>query len=245
MRENAVMFSDITVPDEAVKYILFQRTGYLAYPKFGSLRMLKKLCPWSLYETYVMLESVFRRKKVKQLFNQDIVDEYENIKSYLPSECSRILDIGCGVGGMDVMLYRHYNGGGNIEFYLFDKTKLSGKIYYGFKKKAEFYNSLEIAEEILYSNGMEREKIHLLEVPDDYKINVKPDVDLIMSLLSWGFHYPVSKYIDQVYDILRHGGHLILDVRKKSGGEEEVGEMFSKMEKISEGKKYVRVLAIK
>lgn len=239
------MSSDITIPDEAVKYILFQRTRYLAYPRFRSLRILKKLCPWSLYETYVMLESVFRREKVKRLFNQDIINEYKDIKSYLPSECSRVLDIGCGVGGIDLMLYRHYDGIGDIEFYLFDKTNLPKKIYYGFKKEAAFYNSLEMTEEILCSNGMEEEKIHLLDVPDDYKISVEAGVDLVISFLSWGFHYPVSKYIDQVYDILRYGGHLILDVRKESRWEDEVGERFSKMERISEGKKHIRVLAVK
>jgi SAM-dependent methyltransferase len=244
IKENLSMSSDITIPDEAVKYILFQRTAHLAYPKFRSLRMLKKMCPWSLYETYVTVESVLRRKKVKQLFNQTMVDEFKNIESYLPGECSRILDIGCGVGGMSVMLHRHY-GGGNVEFYLLDKTDLPKKVYYGFQRKAAFYNSLEMTRKILCDNGIKREKIHLLEVPDDYMINVEASMDFVISLWSWGFHYPVSRYIDQVHNILRRGGRLILDIRKQSEGDKQLAGIFSKIEKISESKKGVRFLAIK
>lgn len=40
-------------------------------------------------------------------------------------------------------------------------------------------------------------------------------LDLVISLVSWGFHFPVSTYLDQVHDLLREGGRLILDLRKR------------------------------
>jgi protein-L-isoaspartate O-methyltransferase len=43
--------------------------------------------------------------------------------------------------------------------------------------------------------------------------------DVIISLISWGFHYPVSTYLDVVYDNMAENGILILDVRKNQNQE--------------------------
>lgn len=239
------MLSDIIIPNNAIKYILFQRTAYLALWKTRFLKILKKLSPWSFYNTVVMLESMLRKEKVKQLFNEDMMDEYESIKSWLPNKCSRILDIGCGVGGIDVLLHRHYNCDRNTEFYLLDKTSINRRVYYGFKKEPAFYNSLDVTQQLLSQNGMHKENMHLLEVTSDHRINVPAGVDLVISLGSWGFHYPVSTYVNKVCDILRQGGHLILDIRKGKGEEKELEQKFAKVQIISEGKKHFRVLAVK
>ncbi len=239
------MLSDIIIPDDAVKYILFQRTAYLALWRTRFVKILKKLSPWSLYNAVVILESMLQREKVKQLFNEDMMGEYESIKSWLPNKCSRILDIGCGVGGIDVLLHRHYNCDGNTEFYLLDKTGINRKVYYGFKKEPAFYNSLDMTEQLLSQNGIHRENIHLLEVTSEHHINVPVVVDLVISLSSWGFHYPVSTYVNEVCDILRQEGHLILDVRKGKREEEELEQKFAKVQIISEGEKHFRVFAVK
>ena len=46
-------------------------------------------------------------------------DEMDKLVPFLP-HCQNLLDIGCGLGGMDVMLYRHYLG--TIDLFLLDKT---------------------------------------------------------------------------------------------------------------------------
>ena len=57
---------------------------------------------------------------------------------------------------------------------------------------------------------------------------VKPDstltfaVDAIVSLLSWGHHYPVSTYIDLAKRSLKAGDIMILDLRRGRGGLEEM-----------------------
>ena len=171
--------------------------------------------------------------------------EYEDIKAWLPEKCSKSLDIGCGIGGIDVLLHKHYNRDANLQFYLLDKTSVAKNVYYHFEKQAAFYNSLKVAEEFLCCNGTNRQNIHLLEATEDCCINAEPGIDLVISLLSWGFHYPISTYISQVHDIIRPGGHVITDIRKGTAGEKELADKFSKLQVISTAPKRLRVLAIK
>jgi len=239
------MFLAINVPSSAVKYILFQRTGYLVFPKTKLFRMLNKLSLGLFYNTAVTLESILRKEKVKQSFIADMFNEYEDIKSWLPGKCSAILDIGCGCGGIDVLLYRHYKCDRRIDFYLLDKTSIAREIYYDFEERGAFYNSFDVTQRLLFQNGIPTENMHFLEVTPDYRINARVGIDLVISLFSWGFHYPVSTYIDQVHDILRQGGHVIIDIRKNTDGLKELEQKFAKVQIISETKKRIRVSAIK
>lgn len=189
------MKTDFVIPNSAVKYILLQRTDIQRYRKVAQ----KLRIPLSLH---CFLETFFSRQKIKRGFIKSILDDYESIKSYLPSNASRILDIGSGVAGIDVMLYRHYGKGSNIEFFLLDRTEENRDIYYGFRREGAFYNSLDVAKLMLLLNGIKEQNIHLLNATSDYRINVS-NIDLVISLLSWGFHYPISVYIEQVYRSLK------------------------------------------
>jgi SAM-dependent methyltransferase len=233
------------VPDCDVKYILFQRTDYLCLPKSIFIKILERLSPWSLYKSIVTLESTFRKEKVKNLFVEEMNREYEVIKPFLPQKCSKILDIGCGVCGIDVLLYRHYNCDESLEFYLLDKTDITKKIYYGFKKEAAFYNSFEAAQKLLCNNGIQKSRLHFIEASPDFHTFVNTKIDLVISLLSWGYHFPVSTYLHQVHNIMSRGRHLILDIRKETEGKKELEAKFPNVKIISEGEKYIRVLAIK
>ncbi|MHC4638016.1 MAG: hypothetical protein ACYTBV_11015, partial [Planctomycetota bacterium] len=166
---SSVEYSDIKIPDEAVKYILFQRTGYLFLPRTLFCRALKKFTRGPSTNIIVRLESVFRKSRVKELFTDDMRSEYDSMSQWLGGSCEKILDIGCGVAGIDVFLYRHYNCDKNIDFYLLDKTSVDEKVYYFFEKHGSFYNSLSVAEDILHGNGISREKIHPIEVPSDFR----------------------------------------------------------------------------
>ena len=81
------MNPEIKIPDNAVKYILLQRTAYLAIPRNKVYKKLNKLSPWPLYNPAVQLESAFRKKSVKRMFNDDMQNEYESIRSFLPEHC--------------------------------------------------------------------------------------------------------------------------------------------------------------
>ena len=94
-------------------------------------------------------------------------------------------------------------------------------------------------------NGISGEKIHLLEVNEKYVIKAPREMDLVVSLISWGFHYPLSTYLDQVYGLLKTRGHLIIDLRHGHDVLEELKSKFSSVTKISKSKNSCRVLAVK
>lgn len=242
---SAIIPGMLTIPNRALSYILFQRTEfsiYQSYPKLLRLVMNKRI---PIYNMAIKLEALLLPGRTKRLFSLDMEKEIDTIGQYLPSGPKNILDIGCGVAGIDIMLNKHYTSKGiHPSFYLLDKTQVNPKVYYGFERQAAYYNSLEIAKELLVSNGVEKDLIHLQEVGEK-KIFSDSKFDLVVSLISWGFHYPVSTYLDQVFDLLNVGGRLIIDVRKESDGEQLLESKFGSVEVIYEARKHRRILAIK
>ena len=237
------MNTDICLPDHAIRYVLLQRTAYLAMPRTIVYRALSKISPWDLTNFVVPVEARFRKSRIRKLFNEDIAREYESIRPALPAHCSAILDVGCGIGGIDVLLNRHYSDT-RPTFFLLDKTQVDS-VYYGFKSKGAFYNSLDVAKEVLTANGVADGKIELVQATEDNRIEIASPIDLAISLISWGFHYPVGTYLERVHELLRPGGHLILDVRKGTDGEAAIRGKFASVQPVEVTEKYTRVLAVK
>lgn len=240
-----LMSSGILVPRSALRYILFQRTAYLALTGNRVYRSVSRLSPSLALKAVVSLEAVFRGRAIRRQYSADMLGEYRDIEPWLPHSVSTILDIGCGVGGLDVLLHRHYGCDPRIGLYLVDRTSTSNTIYYGFWKEAAFYNSLDVTRLVLSENGVPSRSLHLIQVGPSRHLDVAIDADLVVSLLSWGFHYPVSTYLDQVHDILKRGGHLVMDIRKGTGGEKELKKRFAALHTISQTRKRTRVLAVK
>ncbi len=149
-----------------------------------------------------------------------LVDYDELIKGHwLPESCSDILDIGCGMAGIDVLLYRHYgkpflfllDGDGQVESRA-DKINFHPE---GMKP----FNDMAAMKELLELNKVDLGQVFTL--PIGYEGDPRR-VDLCISLLSWGWHYPVKTYLDLVCRCLRPGGRLILDLRAGMGGERDL-----------------------
>ena len=242
---NDKMKTTLNIPDEAVQYILFQRTSYLKLSRNWFCRKLKKLSPIFLYNTFVKAEAYFRADTIKRLYCEEMSIEYETIKDHLPQTCQNILDIGCGMAGIDIFLSRHYQSDTNIDYFLFDKTEINRKVFYGYKEKSAFYNSLILVKRFLTLNGIDESKIHPIEVPSNNQISIDTSFDLVISLISWGFHYPLSQYLDDVYELLNDSGTLILDLRKTTEDKAVLQDRFACVKQIAEGQKYYRMLATK
>jgi len=54
--------------------------------------------------------------------------------------------------------------------------------------------------------------------------------DLIISLKSWGFHYPIHTYMNLAKRSLRPGGTIIVDLRKGANQIEEMAQSFHLVE---------------
>ncbi len=230
------------IPKEAIKYILFQRTSYLKNNFLAGF--LTWLGHWPLfYRPAVGLKSILFSQQVKDEFNQDMLNEFTRLKPFLPPTVNSILDIGCGIAGIDVLISNYYKN--EVGIFLIDKTLVDKKIHYHFENNGSFYNSLPLAKKILELNGVKPEQIQFQEATDDNQINFSGSFDLVISLISWGYHYPLSTYLDEVYNKLNNRGIIILDIRKNTGGEKEIEKKFGNYKIIFETKKYLRIMASK
>lgn len=70
-------------------------------------------------------------------------------------------------------------------------------------------------------------------------------VDLVFSLVSWGYHYPVTDYLEDACALLRPGGTLILDVRTGTDGREKIETTLGKTRVLQQKPDYTRVAAVK
>jgi SAM-dependent methyltransferase len=169
-----------------------------------------------------------------------MLKEYLSIRPFLPRRCSNILDIGCGVGGISYFLHKHYNTEG-VHLYLLDKSQIERNVYYMFNEKGAFYNSLLVAKAMLIGSGIQENFVHLVEATDNNDINITCKIDLAISLISWGFHYPIETYLDRVLELLNNSGIVILDIRKNTGQITKLEKTFSKTSVAKETDKFWRV----
>lgn len=152
-------------------------------------------------------------KDPRMEWSQDIERDFVQLAPYLPrinrERVERILDIGCGLGGIDIKIYHHYRQNSHWpEMLLMDGDEV-GEERYGYQELIDYYNSRIVLVKLLKINRVEH--FRLLEPGAKFKEN---SLDIVLSLLSWGHHYPIDEYLESVSLALRPGGRLILDLRK-------------------------------
>jgi SAM-dependent methyltransferase len=184
-------------------------------------------------ETFELIKLQRTGVKDAEGYKKTLVEDFETLASF-PRK--RILDIGSGIAGVHLLL--------NSDVCLLDKTQTDKDLYYGFHERTSFYSSLKLAEKFLRENGFNH-KIETQEATEDNQINFEGKFDLVISLISWGFHYPVETYLDKVYDKLEVGGNLIIDVRKGTNGLEVLKNKFGEGYIVKDYKKYLRVRCTK
>ena len=151
---------------------------------------------------------------------------YDSLREVLPEKPLRILDIVCGVACIDIFLFRHYRESADLKFWLLDRSEISKNLFYYFRERGAFYNSLEVARETLRSNGVADEQIITLTADDKFQVPIDEAVDLVVSLISWGYHYPVESYLQNVFRVMHNESTLILDIRPDRGGVETLKSVF-------------------
>jgi SAM-dependent methyltransferase len=143
-------------------------------------------------------------------YNKHISNDIEIIKDFINNNQNlNICDIGCGVGAVDILLYKNFN---IKNMTLIDKNGQSDKIYYGFKKEASYYNEFELTKNLLIENDIPINIVKFINVNKD-KLPFNEKYDVIISFFSLSFHYPYSTYSDFIEKTLKSDGFLILDVR--------------------------------
>lgn len=142
-------------------------------------------------------------------YENDLRDTFEMIAPHLPDRCWGMLDIGSGMGGIDVLIGRHYE-------------KICGRPYThlldGVNDRPVMtlhrhtYNDMRVAKDFQQKNGLPPERFGYFGTREQFY--TRP-YDLVVSFGSWCFHYPPNTYLRE----LMKGGGLhgesvvICDVR--------------------------------
>lgn len=165
-------------------------------------------------------------KAVTEMANADLNVFVEQ----LPKKINSILDIGCGLGIIDIAIHQHYKG--EIDFHMFDRSDITDetvkKCVGGFHGPRGFnsLNQLNTTKDNLVHNGIPANNIYLIEANSPNDLTVLKNIDMVISLLSWGWHYPIEDYLEQVYDLMSSKGILIIDVRHNTDGRENLEKKF-------------------
>jgi hypothetical protein len=137
----------------------------------------------------------------------EIIDsEMRLIESYLPTTCEAILDVGGGMGGIDVLLSRHFNG---CHVSILDGLSDPPMV----EAHAETFSNMGAASEFLTINGLTS-----FDFIDANQANPTAGrfYDLVVSFKSWCFHVEPARYLKFVESCVIQGKtKLIIDVRKQ------------------------------
>lgn len=133
--------------------------------------------------------------------------------AYLESifeDCESLLDIGCGLAITTIELaVRH-----PMKLILMDGYV--GPKATGYSESVVPWQRMELTKDLAELNGVRFQTVS----PDP---TVKLDqVDGVVSLQSWGHHYPVNRYLALVLRSLRVGGPLVIDLRRNMDGLNEL-----------------------
>lgn len=233
--------------EQAAEYALFQRTDLLPPRRYGGIfDIADKLRLRQSWGSFVRSHAAGHARTVLRDYGEEMRAEFDRRIAFIPRSARSVLDVGCGLAGIDLHIYEYLRSN-DPHLYLLDRTQIEDQVWYMFKANGAFYNSLELAEAYLVRNGVAEDRIHCLEAPNDGKLDgVIRSVDLVVSTISWGFHYPISVYLESVARIMSDGGVLLVDIRKGTGGLAELECQFPRLtEVVDEGERHLVVRCVK
>lgn len=210
-------------------HLALQRTGPL-FAMGGNAAFVR----WQQSGDIGGLIDFFRTNSAGQFVKGVIAEIQQDCETILrmgPRNVSKATSIGPGLCILDLLLQRHWN----CSFYLVD-IEQSAEHQHGFASHGSGYANLDSAVRFFTDNGVPRDLLKTCN-PRKQKLDDSP-VDLVISILSMGFHYPLNEYVEYIRSALSSGGILIFDKRKNVGdpGWESLAKGFSVETSLDYGK---------
>ena len=184
------------------KLLLLQRNELLTNKQKWTRKKLGRFLFTNFFINFNQVKNI--TLEAENLFKSEI----DTFKDFLPKTCDNIMDIGCGLGIINILLNKFYNN--KTSFYLLDKNRIDKKIKYGFSSNYESYNDLNETKRILLENNISESSLFLFDVEKDIQIDSK--IDLVISLKSMGYHYPFETYLELFKKISNQNTTFIFDV---------------------------------
>lgn len=177
------------------------------------------------------------RERWLAAYENDLRQTYEGLRPHLPERCWGVLDIGSGLGGIDILISRHYQPDPPY-IHLLDGEDDEPRM----KLHRQTFNSMRVARTFLMANGVQPDRISYFRTST--QLLPRP-YDLVLSLGSWCFHYPPATYLG----LLLSGGGLhmdsvlIMDVR--NGRQDYTAQLSQSLDRVAvikEAAKYTRAV---
>lgn len=158
--------------------------------------------------------------------------DFEEMKPYLPIECSSILDVGSGLGGIDIILQRHYESQADGETFtlpaLYLMDGVDDKPVMELHRKT--FNNARVAKAFMMDNDVPASHVFCIDPADKNTIHDESPYDVILSLGSWCFHYAPATYLDMLVGCATAETIFVLDVRRDKG--EWIEQLTAKLKQV-------------
>ena len=216
----------IKLNKKSKKLLLLQRNELLTQKQ----NLLRKKFGRLLFTNIFV--NFFQKKNLEQITEDLFFKEIEPFKNFLPKSAHNFMDIGCGLGIINILLNKFYND--KISFYLLDKNRIDKKIKYGFSSNYESYNDLNETKRILLENNISENNLFLFDVEKNIQIDSK--IALVISLNSMCYDYPLETYLQLLVKCCNENTIFIFDVSVDTFDEILFKKYFENIETIYEEK---------
>lgn len=170
-----------------------------------------------------------------------ILVDFFNLLAFLPGNLKSILNIGAGIGYLDVILFQLYKK--DIHQFFIEKKAYDeeNSLVDGIRKLSKTINPLSLLDKNLKLNKINNYKIFSSENFTNELNDIPLPIDLILSLRSWCFLYDIDIYYNDLKEISNNDTYIITDVSLDRT--EEFKSKFIPLKQIQTFKYYTRVLA--
>lgn len=188
------------------------------------------------------LEARLRRRKIVTGALATIGADVEQISACLGAgPVARLCDIGCGYAFHDLLLSRVLN----LTDILLIDIEHTPERHHDFNRRGAGYSNLERARELIMRNSPPGQQPHVSCLnPQRQAMDFSQSFDLVISLLSCGFHYPVDTYLEFFERCLAPGGRIVLDLRR-SENHDSLFDGFRIEREINGDEKSARVVLVR
>lgn len=165
----------------------------------------------------------------QRAYEQSLEAVVDTMDRALPQDCTAVLDVGGGLGGLGVLLSRRLPSAG---YWVLDGADGRAEV----RRHSEPFSNAAVAADFLRANGLTKFGFY---APCD-KLDRK--FDLVVSTAAWCFHIPPDEYLDRVRNALLPNATIILDVRRRRRDWiSQLTDAFGNPEVLDHGKKHVRL----
>lgn len=163
-------------------------------------------------------------QEAKRRYAALIHEYFLGMEPHFPARVDTIIEVGCGLAAIEVFIKRKFPA---AHLTLLDGDTVTREGGGGYSDNPDVYNSRALTDMLLAANGVKADR--WLDIGTEELLQA----DLIMSMASWGLHYPFASY--------RADGFVICDLRRANEGKKIAAIQAAGGKSIFTGPKYERM----